>query len=77
MRPSAFVLALGLGLAHAGATTGAALAQPADEHPAYGPELDGFEYPWPVSYYSLTSCLSQGAAGRLTEVAGGAKGAPP
>jgi pimeloyl-ACP methyl ester carboxylesterase len=55
MRPSAFVLALCLGLALAGATTGAALAQSADAQPAYGPELEGFDYPWPVSYYSLAS----------------------
>ena len=27
----------------------------ADEEPAYGPELEGFDYPWPVSYFSFTS----------------------
>ena len=27
----------------------------ADNEPAYGPELQGFEYPWPVSYFSFTS----------------------
>jgi pimeloyl-ACP methyl ester carboxylesterase len=26
-----------------------------DDEPAYGPELQGFEYPWPVSYFSFTS----------------------
>jgi len=55
MHASAFVLALCLGLGLAGAITGASPAQAADEQPAYGPELEGFEYPWPVSYYSLTS----------------------
>ena len=43
-----------LGIALAGATR-AAPAQAGDEQPAYGPELEGFEYPWPVSHYSLTS----------------------
>jgi hypothetical protein len=55
MHVSAFVLTLCLGLGLAGAITGASPAQAADEQPAYGPELEGFEYPWPVSYYSLTS----------------------
>jgi pimeloyl-ACP methyl ester carboxylesterase len=55
MRRSAFVLALYLAAALAAAVVGAARAQPADEQPAYGPELQGFEYPWPVSYFSLTS----------------------
>jgi pimeloyl-ACP methyl ester carboxylesterase len=27
----------------------------ADDEPAYGPELQGFEYPWPVSHFSFTS----------------------
>jgi pimeloyl-ACP methyl ester carboxylesterase len=27
----------------------------ADDEPAYGPELEGFDYPWPVSYFSFTS----------------------
>lgn len=55
MRPSALVLALCLGAALGPTTIGAACAGPAEEQPAYGPELEGFEYPWPVSYYSLTS----------------------
>jgi pimeloyl-ACP methyl ester carboxylesterase len=55
MRASTFVLTLNLGLALIGATAVAAPAQAAAEQPAYGPELQGFEYPWPVSYYSLTS----------------------
>ena len=38
------------------AATGAATpASAADDEPAYGPELQGFEYPWPVSYFSFTS----------------------
>jgi pimeloyl-ACP methyl ester carboxylesterase len=55
MRASESVLALCLSLPLASAATGAAPAPAADEQPAYGPELEGFEYPWPVSYYSLTS----------------------
>src|SRR5580658_7352852 len=31
----------------------------ADEGPAYGPELEGFEYPWPVQHYEF---VSQGAS---------------
>jgi pimeloyl-ACP methyl ester carboxylesterase len=32
------------------------LAAPAaGDQPAYGPRLEGFEYPWPVSHYSFTS----------------------
>jgi len=27
----------------------------AEDEPAYGPELEGFDYPWPVSYFSFTS----------------------
>src|SRR5579872_1323319 len=30
-------------------------ATAADDQPAYGPELQGFEYPWPVSAFSFTS----------------------
>ena len=55
MSASAFVLALCLSVTLASAATGAAPTQAADEQTAYGPELEGFEYPWPVSYYSLTS----------------------
>jgi pimeloyl-ACP methyl ester carboxylesterase len=62
MRTSALVLALSLGLALTGATTRPAPAQAADGQPAYGPELEGFEYPWPVSYYSL---ISQGEKLRM------------
>jgi pimeloyl-ACP methyl ester carboxylesterase len=28
---------------------------PADDGPAYGPELQGFEYPWPVSHFPVAS----------------------
>ena len=55
MRAFAFVLSVCLGVTLASAATGAAVAQAADEPPAYGPQLEGFEYPWPVSYYSVTS----------------------
>lgn len=33
-----------------------------NDGPAYGPELEGFPYPWPVSYYEFTS---QGAPLRM------------
>src|ERR1700761_2138755 len=60
MRPSALnlalgILALGLCVALAGAAVGPMPAQGADEPQAYGPELEGFAYPWPVSAYALTS----------------------
>jgi pimeloyl-ACP methyl ester carboxylesterase len=59
MRRSGFFLALSLCVAAIGATMGAtigaALAQSATEPKAYGPELEGFDYPWPVSYYAMTS----------------------
>lgn len=34
----------------------------ADEGPAYGPELEGFDYPWPVQHYEF---VSQGAPLRM------------
>ena len=37
-------------------------AQAAEEQQAYGPQLEGFEYPWPVSHFSFTS---QGEALRM------------
>ncbi len=37
-------------------------AHAAQDEPAYGPEMQGFEYPWPVSYFSFTS---QGEALRM------------
>jgi pimeloyl-ACP methyl ester carboxylesterase len=27
----------------------------ADDDPAYGPQLQGFDYPWPISHFSFTS----------------------
>src|SRR5271163_4874390 len=33
----------------------AAPAASLDSFPSYGPELEGFDYPWPVSHFSLTS----------------------
>jgi len=32
-----------------------AVAAAADDGPAYGPELQGFDYPWPVSTFAFTS----------------------
>ena len=72
MGASAFVLTFNIGLALIGATAVAAPAQAA-EQPAYGPELQGFEYPWPVSYYSLTS---QGEALRMAYMDVKPSGAP-
>ncbi|MGH6981503.1 MAG: alpha/beta fold hydrolase, partial [Stellaceae bacterium] len=34
----------------------------AEDAAVYGPELQGFEYPWPVSYFAFTS---QGEAMRM------------
>ena len=31
------------------------VTQAAEPEPAYGPELQGFDYPWPVSYFSFPS----------------------
>jgi pimeloyl-ACP methyl ester carboxylesterase len=53
MRFSALPLALCFGAAvtlGAPSPTGAA-----DDEPAYGPQLEGFEYPWPPSHFSFTS----------------------
>ena len=55
MHASAFVLVLCLVGARWRDQRSASPAQAADEQPAYGPELQGFEYPWPVSYFSFTS----------------------
>jgi pimeloyl-ACP methyl ester carboxylesterase len=30
-------------------------ASAADDSPAYGPQLQGFDYPWPVSHFAFTS----------------------
>jgi len=54
-------LAVLLGIVLAGGAPSPAGAA-ADVEPAYGPELQGFEYPWPVSYFSFTS---QGEALRI------------
>ena len=72
MRASTFILSVCLGITLAGATR-AAPAQAGDEQPVYGPELQGFEYPWPVSYYSLTS---QGEALRMAYMDVKPSGAP-
>ena len=71
MRLSALLPALCFGLAMAGALVGgiAAPAGAAGDEPAYGPELQGFDYPWPVSHFSFTSqgeALRHGVYGRET-----------
>ncbi len=48
----AFLSALSLAVA---LTVGVSAANAADDEPAYGPQLEGFEYPWPVSHFSFTS----------------------
>jgi pimeloyl-ACP methyl ester carboxylesterase len=57
MRLSAVLSALCFGLTMAGAVVGGipAPAKATGDEPAYGPELQGFDYPWPVSYFSFTS----------------------
>jgi len=60
MRPPAVLTLLCLCLAVTAGATRPVLA--ADEEPAYGEELEGFDYPWPVSYFSFTS---QGEALRM------------
>jgi pimeloyl-ACP methyl ester carboxylesterase len=54
MRPWASIAVLGLaaGLALTPLPT---VAAPADPTPTYGPELQGFPYPWPVSRYRFNS----------------------
>ncbi len=53
MRFSAFLVVLCFGAALALDATSRVVA--ADDEPAYGPQLEGFEYPWPVSHFSFTS----------------------
>ncbi len=53
MRFSAFLVVLYFGAALALDATSRVVA--ADDEPAYGPHLEGFEYPWPVSHFSFTS----------------------
>jgi len=48
-----FLLALSLGAAAALVGTSAAVA--GDDEAAYGPQLEGFDYPWPVAHFSFTS----------------------
>src|SRR5579872_6954043 len=56
MRPKAALSVLCLGLILAGAVpASSARAQTSEEGPAFGPELQGFDYPWPVSYFGFVS----------------------
>ncbi|MGD1039103.1 MAG: alpha/beta hydrolase [Roseiarcus sp.] len=48
---SILLAALGFALA----SVPLARAAPVDDAPAYGPELQGFDYPWPVSHFRFTS----------------------
>jgi pimeloyl-ACP methyl ester carboxylesterase len=64
MRLPASLAALCFGALMAGSTIGgmSVPAAVADQERAYGPELEGFDYPWPVSYFSFSS---QGEALRM------------
>jgi pimeloyl-ACP methyl ester carboxylesterase len=53
MRFSAFPVALCFGAVVAFGAPSPTVA--ADDEPAYGPQLEGFEYPWPPSHFSFTS----------------------
>jgi pimeloyl-ACP methyl ester carboxylesterase len=53
MRLPACLLALCLGAASA--LSGTSPAAAGEEEAAYGPQLEGFEYPWPVAHFSFTS----------------------
>jgi pimeloyl-ACP methyl ester carboxylesterase len=53
MRRSAFLLALCFAAAAPIASATRVVA--ADDEAAYGPQLQGFEYPWPLSHLSFTS----------------------
>ena len=48
---SLFVLAVVL----AASPAAPSCADPADKAPVYGPELEGFSYPWPVAHFQFTS----------------------
>src|SRR5580692_2533210 len=52
MRLSALLPVLWLVLGLGGMLSPAAAAE---SEPAYGPQLEGFEYPWPVSHFLFTS----------------------
>jgi pimeloyl-ACP methyl ester carboxylesterase len=48
-------LLLALSFAVAAAHAGPAGAPASDDAPSYGPELQGFDYPWPVQHFRFTS----------------------
>jgi pimeloyl-ACP methyl ester carboxylesterase len=62
MRRSAFFSVLWFRVAASMALLAGAPAAAVDDGRAYGPELQGFEYPWPISYFDFTS---QGEALRM------------
>jgi pimeloyl-ACP methyl ester carboxylesterase len=53
MRLSTILSMLALGAAIASGVHSPAVA--VDDDPSYGPQLEGFDYPWPVSHFSFTS----------------------
>jgi pimeloyl-ACP methyl ester carboxylesterase len=53
MRLPDYLLALCFGAAMAFGGTSVAIA--GDDEAAYGPQLEGFEYPWPIAHFSFTS----------------------
>src|SRR5271168_35229 len=50
-KPLGFLTVLGLFLASSALAHAASL----DSFPSYGPELEGFDYPWPVSHFQFAS----------------------
>src|SRR5579863_8907764 len=53
MRFCAMLSMLAFGAAIAISARSPAIA--VDDNPPYGPQLEGFDYPWPVSHFSFTS----------------------
>jgi pimeloyl-ACP methyl ester carboxylesterase len=55
MRLTPLLSMLCIAVAVAVAGGGASRSFAADDEPAYGPQLQGFDYPWPVSHFTFTS----------------------
>jgi pimeloyl-ACP methyl ester carboxylesterase len=55
MRLTPLLSMLCIAVAVAAAGGGASPSFAADDEPAYGPQLQGFDYPWPVSHFTFTS----------------------
>jgi pimeloyl-ACP methyl ester carboxylesterase len=55
MRLTPLLSTLCIAVAVAVAGGGASRSVAANDEPAYGPQLQGFDYPWPVSHFTFTS----------------------